>query len=463
MNFFRSSSATMLACFLAGCASTLPPAQVDAAVAPQWLAPLPHQGSLQNLSQWWRAQSDPLLVDLIESGQRVSPTVAAATSRIAQARAANVGAGGALLPKLDAGASASRSSAQPAMPAGTTLQVGLQTAWELDLFGANRLARERTEAQLNSARAGWHGARVAVAADIANQYYALRACQQLLDISVADSASRAETARLSDLTADAGFTAPATAALARASAADSSSRMLQQRAACEIDIKMLVALSDIAEPSLRQRLIRAGMSTLMPASAPIAIASVPAQVLRQRPDIFVAEGDVAAASAAVGSADAQRYPRLSLSGSVGIGKFRGAGLTTTASTWTIGPLALTLPIFDGGTRAANVDAARASYDEAVIAYRAKVRQAVGEVEQALVDLDSTQARSDAAQQAVLGYRASFNGTQSRYQSGLANLVELEDARRLQLSAEISLVTLRQQRSAAWVALYRAVGGGWQPE
>lgn len=463
MSLVQFSSAILLACLTAGCALTVPPPQVDAAAVPQWLAPLPHQGSQQNLLQWWRMQNDPLLVDLIESGQRVSPTVAAAASRIAQARATDVGAGAALLPKIDASADASRSSAQLGMPSGTTLQAGLQTAWEIDLFGANRLARERTEALLNGARAGWHGARVAVAADIANQYYALRFCQQLLDISEADSASRAETARLSDLTAGAGFTAPATAALARASAADSSNRMLQQRAACEIDIKTLVALSDIAEPSLRQRLIHAGTSTLVPASAPIAIASVPAQVLRQRPDISVAERDVAAASAAVGSADAQRYPRLTLSGSVGTGRFRGAGLTTTASTWTIGPLALTLPIFDGGTRAANVDAARASYDEAVIVYRAKVRQAVGEVEQALVDLDSTQARSDAAQQAVLGYRASFNGTQSRYQSGLANLVELEDARRLQLAAEISLVTLQQQRSAAWVALYQAVGGGWQPE
>ena len=108
-------------------------------------------------------------------------------------------------------------------------------------------------------------------------------------------------------------------------------------------------------------------------------------------------------------------------------------------------------------------AARASYDEAVIVYRAKVRQAVREVEEALVNLASTQARSAAAQQAVDGYRASFEGTQSRYQSGLASLVELEDARRLRLNAEITLITLQQQRSAAWIGLYRAVGGGWQPE
>ena len=466
MPLFRLGLAALLPVLLASCALRAPPAQVEPLSAPAWHAPLPHDGSLQNLSRWWQQQGDPLLVDLIEAGQRVSPTIAAAASRIAQARAADVGAGAALLPKLDAAVSANRSSAQLGAPAGSTVQAGLQSAWEIDLFGANSGARNRTEALLAGAHAGWHDARVAVAADIANQYYGLRGCQKLLEVSQADATSRAETARLSVLSAQAGFTAPATAALARASAAESAARLLQQRAACDVDIKALVALTDSAEAQLRQRLAPTGggvAAMLMPAGAPAPVPSVPAQLLRQRPDLYAAERDVAAASAAVGTAEAQRYPRLSLSGQVGVGQFNGGGVRTNATTWTIGPLALSLPIFDGGTRAANVVAARASYDEAVIVYRAKVRQAVREVEEALVNLASTQARSDAAQQAVDGYRASFEGTQSRYQGGLASLVELEDARRLRLNAEIALITLQQQRSAAWIGLYRAVGGGWQAE
>ena len=466
MTAMRLSFAAVLTLCFAGCALTVLPSRVDALSAPQWNAPLPHHGSLQDLTHWWQQQGDALLVDLVEAGQRVSPTIAAAATRIAQARATNIGAGAALLPKLDATASANRSSAQLGTPAGTTVQTGLQTAWEIDLFGANRRTRNRTEALLDGAQAGWHDARVAVAADIANQYYGLRACQQLLEVSQADAASRAETARLSELSAQAGFTAPATAALARASTAESNARLLQQRAACDVDIKALVALTDIAEAVLRQRLTPSNsptLATLMPAGAPVPVPSVPAQLLRQRPDLYAAEREVAAASAAVGSTEAQRYPRLSLSGQIAAGRFNGGGVSTNATTWTIGPLALSLPIFDGGTRAANVTAARASYDEAVIVYRAKVRQAVREVEEALVNLASTQARSDAAQQAVAGYRASFEGTQSRYQSGLASLVELEDARRLRLNAEIALITLQQQRSAAWIGLYRAVGGGWQAD
>ncbi|GAA4020757.1 efflux transporter outer membrane subunit [Actimicrobium antarcticum] len=444
---------------LGGCAITPPAARVAMPAAPQWIAPLPHNGSVTDLAQWWQQQGDPLLVRLIEAGQAVSPTVASAASRIGQARAVRVSAGAALAPTLDAAASASRSSAQPGVPLGTVAQVALQASWEIDLFGARRLARDSAQARLDGAQAGWHDARVSVAADIANQYYALRACRQLLDVTSADATSRSETARLSQLSANAGFVAPATAALARASAAEASSRVTQQQALCDIDVKVLVALTAIAEPDLRQQLASTTSSLLL--AAPIAITSLPAQTLSQRPDVFNAEREVAAASAAVGTAQAQRYPRLTLAGSIGAGAFRANGVTTDAPTWTIGPLALSLPVFDGGTRAANVDAAAAAYDEAVALYRARVRQAVREVEEALVNLDSTRARSADAGLAVDGYRASFAGTESRYRSGLASLVELEDARRLRLAAELTQVSLQQQRSAAWIALYRAAGGGWR--
>eukprot|EP01034_Spumella_vulgaris_P003171 gene3171-4088_t len=119
-----------------------------------------------------------------------------------------------------------------------------------------------------------------------------------------------------------------------------------------------------------------------------------------------------------------------------------------------------LPLFDGGRRAANVDAAQARYTEAVALYQARARQAVREVEEALVYLDSSASRSDDARVAAEGYRASFTGTEARYKGGLASLVELEDARRTALAAETALVGLQRERIAAWIALYRAAGGGW---
>jgi multidrug efflux system outer membrane protein len=459
---------------LGACALQAPPDQVSANTPSQWFAPLPaqvqtaglpHNGTLTDLSQWWQQQGDPLLVELISAAQAVSPTVATARSRIEQARATRVAAGAALLPSLDASASASRGRSQQAAgpgtpPVTTTTQVGLQTAWEIDVFGGRRSGRDAASERLAGARAQWHDARVSVAAEVANQYYSLRTCRQLAAVTQSDATSRAETARLSDLSTQAGFTAPATDALARASAAEASARATQQRAQCELDIKALVALTGLAEPDLRQKV--ASAPELRAHVAMFSIASVPADALSQRPDVFSAERDVAAASADVGSAQAERYPRLSLSGSIGNSRFRTGGVTTTLDTWSIGPLALTLPLFDGGRRAADVDAARARYEEAAALYRARVRQAVREVEEALVNLQSTAAREGDAQTAVAGYRASFTGTDARYRNGLASLVELEDARRLQLGAETTLASLQRERLSAWVALYRAMGGGWTP-
>ncbi|HEY0844583.1 MAG TPA: efflux transporter outer membrane subunit [Noviherbaspirillum sp.] len=451
-----SLSLTLL---LAACAAPQPPASVAPFAPTQWHAPLPHGGSQVHLSEWWRQQGDPLLAELIDAAQSASPSIASARARLEQASAARVAAGAALLPTLDATASLSRSSAQPPLPMGTTAQAGLQSAWEIDLFGAGRAGREAAQFRLEGAAAGWHDARVSVAAEVASEYYNLRACEKLYAIALSDAASRAETARLARLSEEAGFMAPATSALARASAAESSARAKQQQAQCEAGIKSLVALTALAEPDLRRRLSLAPAADIPEAT--FAVASLPAQLLAQRPDVFAAEQEVAAASADVGAARAQRFPRLALSGSIGRASFRAGGTDTELSAWSIGPLALSLPVFDDGRRAANVDAAQARYEEAVAGYRARVRQAVREVEEALVRLDSTAARSRDVQTSVEGYRASFNATEARYKGGLASLVELEEARRTRLAAENALVALENERRAVWVNLYRAAGGGWE--
>jgi outer membrane protein, multidrug efflux system len=311
---------------------------------------------------------------------------------------------------------------------------------------------------LDAARAGWHEARISVAAETANSYVSLRSCELLMVVAGNDAASRAETARLAELSAQAGFTAPATAALARASAAEGAALATQQRARCEIERKALVALTAIPEPQLRQKL--ALPWTEASQATTLAVAAVPAQLLAQRPDVYQAEREVAAASADVGGAQAQRFPRLSLAGSIAAGSLRSGGVSTDLQAWSIGPLAVTLPLFDGGRRSADVDAAQARYQEAAALYSARVRQAVREVEEALVSLESARLRTGDARAATEGYRVSFAATEARYRSGLASLVELEDARRTALVAEIAWVALQRDRVFAWIALYRAMGGGW---
>ncbi len=337
-----------------------------------------------------------------------------------------------MLPTLDANLSVTRGNAQPGVPLSTITQSGLQMAWEIDLFGGRQAQADAAGARLRGAEAGWHDARVAVAAETATTYLDLRTCERQLAVARSDARSRAESARLTGLSAEAGFTAPAVAAQARASAAEGSARATQQQAQCDLTVKALVALTGLAEPELRRKLAAPWVEPTGIARA--AVPGVPAELLAPRPDVYAAGRVVEAASADVGAARADRFPRLSLSGQIANGLVHAGGSTVHAQTWQVGPLALTLPLFDAGRRAAAEDAAVARYEEAALQYQARVRQAVREVEEALVNLESARQRSEDARAAVEGYRASFAATESRYRSGLGSLIELEDQRRVLLAA-----------------------------
>jgi NodT family efflux transporter outer membrane factor (OMF) lipoprotein len=467
---------------LTACAVPRPAEKVEAPTPPHWSTPLPastaalpHGGSLPTLAEWWEQLRDPLLVDLINASEAASPTVASAGARIAEARTTRIAAGAALVPNLNGSLSASRGNspttgltgttggaanagASTSLPAITVLQAGLQSSWEIDLFGGLRANRDASQARLEGADARWHEARVSVAAETANTYLGERACRRQLVVTTSDAQSRAETARLTDLSMRAGFTAPAEAALARASAAEASSRLTQVRAQCAVLQQALVSLTAIDAPTLQAKLDAAPVEGALPAVQ--AVHSVPAEALAQRPDVYAAELAVAAASADAGAALAQRFPRLTLQGTIGTLQVRAGGFRETLDTWTIGPLALSVPIFDGGTLAANSEAARVRYEEAVSLYRASVRQAVREVEEALINLRSTDDRAEDADVAVRNYQASLDATLARYGTGLASLFELEDARRTLFTSQTARVALQRERAEAWVALYRAMGGGW---
>ena len=157
-------------------------------------------------------------------------------------------------------------------------------------------------------------------------------------------------------------------------------------------------------------------------------------------------------------AQADLYPSLSLSGSISISASPGSSALTT---WSLGP-SLSIPLFDAGKRRAAVDSARASYQSAQASFRQGVRTAVKEVEQALVNLDSTARRAEEAERAADDYRRYFRATEANWRAGGESLLTLEEARRSALSAQINLITLQRDRVEYWIALYKALGGGWQP-
>ena len=436
---------------------------------------LPHQGKLTDLSRWWQQWNDATLVELIDAAQGANPTLDAAQARLGQAQASLQLSQAMLGPAVDASLSSNRGRQTTIFgsPIATVTQARVGASWETDLFGQNHALRDAAQLRLQGVQAAWHEARVSLAADVARLYLSHRACEATLAFQRGDTQSRAVTARLTQAQADAGFVTVTTATLARAAVAESSARMRQQLASCDLDIKGLVALTGLSEPDLRRRLATSaqndaqtntqtyGKAVAQPPS--LAVETIPAKALAQRPDVFQADRQVAAASAELGSAQAERYPRLTLSGAVGQMNLRLPGNIIDLSTWSIGPVTLSVPLWDNGRFAAHVAETTARYDEAAANYRAKVRQAVREVEEALVNLDSARGRLADLQSAASGYLALFTGTQQRQQQGLAPLTELEDTRRTLLAAQAALTAQQRDTQLAWVALYRAVGGGWTPD
>lgn len=463
LNQAQASAAAAIAGMLslAGCATTAPklsPDDLGRDVVAQWQAELPHHGQLSDLSLWWAEFNDPLLLRLIEHGQRVSPTLADAAARIADARAARTAQRASLLPLLEAGGSGSRERSELARPVTNVSSASLNVSWELDLFGANRAGASAADAGLAASVSRWHEARILIAAEIATTYTDLRVCEALTDQAQREVDSFEQTTQIVDLLARAGFETHAAADQARATEAEGRSRLVEQRANCDLIIKSLVALTDQDESALRRDLV--ANAAVLPRPVEITVASIPAEAVAQRPDIFAMARDVEMASAEVDRAEAQRWPRITLTGSIGNSRISSGGITTDGTIWSVGPIAVTMPLFDGGVRKANAGAAHARYQASTVAYASRLREAIREVESALVTLESTAKRDVNVLAAARGFASAYAAVNDRYKSGAASLFDLEAARRSMIAADRAVVSLHRDRVVAWIDLYRAVGGGW---
>lgn len=422
-----------------------------------WQAPKPHGGDRIALIDWWSRFDDPVLIRLQALAEADSPTLDEAVARIDQARASlrSSQAGG--LPTLNG--SVSYSEAGQTNSGGEAFQVttageqgSLDAGWEIDLFGKVRRSNEAARARIEARIDDWHDARVSLAAEVADTYVQYRGCEQLADIYRQQAQSQTETARLTRLNARAGFTAPADAELADASAASIRASATDQVSQCDLMVKGLTSLVALPEPELRA-LLAPGRG-LLPAAPVFEVVSVPADALRQRPDVASSERELAASSADIGVATADLYPSLSLTGSISAG-----GLT---QLWSFGP-ALSLPVFDGGRGRANVANARAAYDISLAEYRQTVRSAVRDIEQTLVRLDAARSRERDAERAAEGYRSNFNAVDRMHRAGSASLIDRESAYRNALDAERTLTNLRTTQVREWIALHKALGGGWAPQ
>lgn len=463
-------TAACLTSYLGGCAVVPMPASVARAAAPPvaWVAPLPVPGEAADAAApqaWWSRFDDPALASLVEQTLAANPGLQQAMARIQQARDLAQQAGSARSPslQLNGQAQAQRLALAEGVPRQRLAQLNLEAGWEIDLFSRVRLGAEAAGARLQASEFDAQAVRLALAAELARQFIALRACERQAQIAAEDASAAARLAAWSADKQAVGLESAAASTLLRAAAAEGLSRQLAQQAECDVQIKALVALSDQPEPGLRALL--AGGHARLPvlSGGGLSVHALPAQTLAQRPDLTAGEAQLRAAWAERGAAEAGRYPQLRLGGSITLAALQLAGgPRAEGSGWSLGP-SLTLPLFDAGARRAEAQAAQARFDEAQAGYRAQVLQAVREVEEALVRLDAAGARSQHAQASAAGYMAAAQASQESWRAGLSSAPELEQLRRQALAAQAALVALQAERLSAWIALHKATGGGWQAD
>ncbi|HSH98029.1 MAG: efflux transporter outer membrane subunit [Methylophilaceae bacterium] len=468
---FKTLSFVMLSFSLTACMvgpNYQKPAPEQVGIADQWHAKLPHGGELKNLAQWWQQFNDPAMTSLIEQAEKNNPSIAKAVGSVREARANLRIQKANQLPTLDGSAGVTRAKSGTSFGGNTTgittsagnneqttQTASLDASWEIDLFGKIRRGVEASRANLASSEFNWNDARVSLAAEVANAYINLRQCETLVNVYETELGSNLETDRLTNLKLKAGFVPPSDQMQTEAAIAESETKLETQKSNCAQYVNQLVALTSLPYAEVEQQLATKVAQIPMPPAK--GVPAIPAITISQRPDVAATERSLNAASANIGVAIAKRLPSISLTGAIGVTSISSQSYNT----WSFGP-SLSLPIFDGGSGAANVEAARAKYDQALATYRSQVLTAVQEVENALVRVDSITRREVSAEKAEERYSRYFASIQQKYQLGAASLLELEQVRRTLLSSREQLAAAKLERSAAWVALYKAAGGGWQP-
>lgn len=438
---------------------------------------------------WWKSFGDPELTSLIDRALKANLAARQAVLRIEEARAERRVLAAAAWPSLDATASdtetrisertATASLLSAFSGAGTSpggapggvssalpglqnpfsqYQYGLTGSWEIDLFGRIRRQVEAADANTAAAVEDSRAVDVSLMAEVAAAYVDLRAAQQ--QRAIAEEA--AETARrMLELATDAhqaqiGDDIDVANARAALSAAEAAPPPLEiEIAADESQLALLLAEKPGALESELQN--PAAIPTLPPA-VPVGL---PSELARRRPDIREAEANLHAAVAQQGVAVADLYPRLSITGALGLEAATPAGLGDWAARYlTVGP-GLDLPVFDAGARRATVHIADLRAKEAAIAYAQTVLGALHEVENAMTAYDQERARRASLDAAVTQDRAALSLASVRYQVGSAGLIGVLDARERLEAAQTALASSTAATAQDLVALYRSLGGGWE--
>lgn len=445
------------ACGTIGPAYERPSVSVPAAysnVGGNWQPAKP--GDALPRGSWWKIFRDPQLDALAARVEQGNQNLRQAEARFRQATAIANAARADRYPLVTAGSGATRSRTEGASGGPrNSYDLDLRASWEPDFWGRIRRSIEAGTAQVEAAAADIESVRLSAVAALVQNYLALRvldAQARILDETVA---AYGRFLKLTQNRYNAGVVGKSDVVQAEAQLRSTQAQRVDlgvQRSQLEHAIAVLVGES----PSTLA--IAPGP---LPATVPEIPAGVPSELLQRRPDIASAERNVAAANARIGVAQAAMYPSVTLTGTAGLSAATLPMLLQAPTYfWALGAAAAQT-LFDGGTRQANIDQARAVFDQEVALYRQTVLTSFQEVEDNLAALRILDEEAKLQAAAVAAARQSVQLTENRYKAGTANFLEVITVQAIALANERTAMTLHGRRLAASVQLVRALGGGWE--
>lgn len=467
---------------LAGCVSSMVPPTVDQAaginVPAAWSGSMrstkdalsPEGTPHRDIAVWWQRFQDPLLNQLITQSLQTNTTVQSAQAALRQARAVRDVSAAAFMPKLSASAAAQRSKSGTTAPA-NSFSAGFDASWEPDIFGANRQGLAASEASARASAASLGDVQISVAAEVALNYIQLRTTQVRLAIARANVASQAETLQITNWRVQAGLLTSVEGEQGRAASEQAQAQISALETTEAQSRHSLEVLCGQAPESLRQQLqsrvaITGDMLSVasgVPQADDNLALSLPAETLRQRPDIRVAEHQINVALARVRQADVANYPNFNLSGSLGLRALTAGALGGSGSLLSSILAGVSLPVLDGGANRSQIKAQQAALEQTQVAYKAVVLTALQDVENALVALKNDRERLQRLRNAADAAGNAAVLARQRYASGLIDFQTILETQRTWYSAQDAVATGSNDLAADYVRLYKALGGGWQPD
>ncbi|WP_232467748.1 efflux transporter outer membrane subunit [Bordetella genomosp. 9] len=484
----------LLVAVLAGCAAVGPDYQPPATAAPsgweEWRSgdggragAVGATASRPLSDRWWTSFDDPVLNDLQDRAAQGSPDLRTAALRFAQARMQRMTVAAQRGPTLDATGAINRQR-QSEYAAGTRLadavapanrealisvlsepfnlyQGGFDASWEPDLWGRVRRSIESADASVDDAGALFDQTRLAVASELARDYFELRLTQQQRALTRQDIAAARDGLDLLRARARGGLIDDLDVARQQSLLADLQARAPALQASEAALMNQIGLLVDARPGDLDSLLAARADSSLeaLPAHLPDLALGLPSEAARRRPDIRAAEARLHAATADIGVAVADLYPRITLGASFGYESFKGSRFGEWGTrTWSIGP-SLSLPLFDQGRRRAVIELRSLQQQEAAVAYQQTVLKAWQEVDDALTGYAAERTRNSELRTKARASGQAYELAKARYAGGLTDFLVQLDAERTWLQARRDLADSNHRVFQRLIAVYKAVGGG----